>query len=85
MREGTDEAALFFHLLLDEPDEQEPAVTAGTPASGGTTPQGSSAGSGTTAQFGLVQFLEHIRLEVVSALKAEAQASPTPGGGAAGR
>ncbi|KAL6760798.1 hypothetical protein V8C86DRAFT_2548426 [Haematococcus lacustris] len=46
VREGTEEAELFHHLLLDEPDRD---ATGAAP---------------NTAAFGLLQFLDHITIEV---------------------
>ena len=62
VREGGEGSELFFHLLLDEPDAAPAAE------SGGGTGAGPAGGGHT----GLVQFLEHIRQEVLSALRLEA-------------
>lgn len=67
MREGTPEADLFYHLLLDEPDAFAQEHAAGEGAAAPAT--------SASASFGLVQFMDHIRTEVVSGLNKEAQAA----------
>ena len=76
VREGTAEADLFFQLLLDEPELPEPepqgaaaAATAGPGQLGSQT----DASLPSSTQYGLGQFLEHVRGEVLVHLASEAQ------------
>jgi hypothetical protein len=61
VREGTEEAELFFHLLLDEPDAEIEGAGEAAPAQQqqqqGGNPNGGSASSqqGGAASYGLVQ------------------------------
>ncbi|KAF5833286.1 hypothetical protein DUNSADRAFT_10451 [Dunaliella salina] len=82
VREGSEDAQLFFHLLLDEPAE-ESAGPAGqgegaAPQNGGDSGKSSSSreqhtntmGSSADARgAGFQHFLEHVRLEVVRLLQ----------------
>jgi len=83
VREGSEDAQLFFHLLLDEPAE-EPASAAGQGEGAALQNGGNNGGSsgssreqhastmGSSADArgsGLQHFLEHVRLEVVKSLQ----------------
>ncbi len=66
IHEGSEECELFFQLLLDEPEQQEVALnqaTATQPSQGGGTDLSSS-----QSQYGLAQFLDHVRGEVLKSL-----------------
>ncbi len=72
MREGSEEAELFWQLLLDEPDD-DGGSTALPPTAAAAQQQGQQGKQ--QQQFGLSQFMQHVGSEVALHLAAAAGAA----------